>query len=69
MKKMTYEQALDKLKETVSKLESGNISLTESVKLYEEGMRLSVFCTKCLDDAKQKITDISEYSGDDNDEI
>ncbi len=68
MKKMTFEQALDKLKQTVAKMESGGATLEESVKLYEEGMKLSVYCNKCLEEAKQKITDISDLAGDEKDD-
>ena len=59
MKKMSYEEALSQLKAIVEKLESGGVSLEESIKLYEEGAQLAVFCRKRLDEAKQKITDIS----------
>lgn len=69
MKKMTYEQALEQLKDTVDMLENGNATLDESVKLYEKGMKLSVYCAKCLETANQKITDISDVNGDDKDEI
>lgn len=60
MKDMTFEQALKKLEETVEKLESKDLSLDESMKLYSQGNELSAFCLKCLDIAQIKITDISE---------
>ncbi|MBR1811877.1 MAG: exodeoxyribonuclease VII small subunit [Clostridia bacterium] len=68
MKKMTYEQALEKLQQTVNAMESGTVSLDESVKLYEEGTKLAVYCMKCLETAKQKITDISNYTGEEDDD-
>ncbi len=55
---MTYEQALEKLKSTVEKLEDGSLPLDESMKLFEEGTRLVAFCEKCLNEAEQKITDL-----------
>ena len=67
IEELTYEQALDRLKKTVEKLENGAVSLDESVKLYEEGTRLAVYCQKKLENAKQKIAGIAAYTGDEND--
>ena len=58
--KMTYEQAEKRLEEIVSILEEGSIPLEESMKLYEEGIKLSEFCMQQLKNAKQKIVDINE---------
>ncbi|MDO4459626.1 MAG: exodeoxyribonuclease VII small subunit [Clostridia bacterium] len=58
-KKQTFEEALIKLKEIVAKLEQGDISLEESIKLYEEGAKLSAFCYTTLEKAEQKITVLS----------
>ncbi len=60
--KMTYEQATKRLEEIVEKLESGEMPLEESLKLYEEGVKLADFCTKKLNEAKQKILDLNEVS-------
>ena len=49
MKDMTYEQALKQLEETVEKMENGDLSLEESLKLYEKGNQLSAFCIKEID--------------------
>ena len=59
MAEMTYEKAMNKLQTIVKKLEQGSLSLDETIKLYTEGIELSGFCTKCLEEAKQKITKIS----------
>lgn len=59
MAELTYEQAMAKLSAVVAKIEQGDASLDETIKLYAEGVELSGFCTKCLEDAKQKITKIS----------
>lgn len=56
MKKMTYEQAVAQLEEIVKQMESGALPLDESIKLFEEGTKLSAYCAKCLDEAEQKIT-------------
>ena len=62
--KMTYEQAEKRLEEIVSRLEEGTIPLEVSMKLYEEGIKLSEFCMNKLNDAKQKIIDINEVKND-----
>lgn len=54
-KKEKFEDALDKLEKIVSQLEEGNISLEESLKLFEEGIRLSRFCNQKLDEAEKKV--------------
>lgn len=50
-----FEDTLDKLEKIVSKLEEGDISLEESLKLFEEGIRLSRFCNQKLDEAEKKV--------------
>ena len=55
---MTYEQAMKRLEAIVTKLESGKVKLDDAVTLYSEGAELSAFCTKYLDEIKQKITKI-----------
>lgn len=66
-KELTYEQALDRLSEIVALLEKGDISLDESLTLYEEGTALSSLCYKKLNTAQQKITLLSAQ-GDGNNE-
>lgn len=65
MKNMTYEQALEKLKNTVEKLEEGSLPLDKSMEFFEEGTRLASFCEKCLNEAEQKITDLKVDKKDD----
>lgn len=52
---MNFEQLLAELKVVVEKLESGNLSLEESVNVYQYGMSLSVECKKRLDAAKEVV--------------
>ncbi|MCQ2472267.1 MAG: exodeoxyribonuclease VII small subunit [Clostridia bacterium] len=59
MKNMTYEQAIKRLEEIADKLDSGSLSLEESLKLFEEGTKLTTFCNSCLEKAKLKITKLS----------
>ncbi len=43
-KKMSYEQAFAELEQLVSKMESGKLTLDESIKAYEEGTKLVKYC-------------------------
>lgn len=54
-KETSFEEALRTLERVVAKLESGETDLEESIRLFEEGMRLSTLCQKRLDDADRKI--------------
>jgi exodeoxyribonuclease VII small subunit len=50
-----FEHDLKKLEEVVDKLERGDLTLDESVKLFEEGMKLSNACKSELDKAEGRI--------------
>ncbi len=54
-KEPSFEEAFALLEGIVSWLESGDTKLEETVKLFEEGMRLSAVCQKRLDEADRKI--------------
>ncbi len=54
-----FETALSQLNEIVDKIESGECSLEESIKLFEQGIELSDTCTKKLDEAKKKILQLT----------
>ncbi|MCI5739640.1 MAG: exodeoxyribonuclease VII small subunit [Ruminococcus sp.] len=60
MKTHTYEESMQKLEQIVSRLESGEATLDESLKLFEEGAKLAAFCSKALDTAEQKITTLAQ---------
>ena len=60
MKSHTYEESMQKLEQIVSRLESGEATLDESLKLFEEGAKLAAFCSKALDTAEQKITTLAQ---------
>ena len=55
MAKEKFEEAFNKLEKVVSKLEKGDIPLEESLKLFEEGVRLSRFCNQKLDEAEKRV--------------
>ncbi|MBQ6118664.1 MAG: exodeoxyribonuclease VII small subunit [Clostridia bacterium] len=59
-KKLTYEDGIRRLQEIVKALESGGLTLDESVKLFEAGAALSRFCTEELEKAERKITLLEE---------
>lgn len=58
-KTMTYEAAMQRLEEIAEILERNEISLEESMKLFEEGTKLTAFCKEQLDKAEQKITELA----------
>ncbi len=68
--RLKFEEAMDRLQEIVSKLESGEESLESSMKLFEEGAKLSAFCYETLDKAEQKITELAKIqeNGEDDDD-
>ena len=53
-----FEANLKKLEVIVDKLESGDVGLEESVKLYEEGMKIKKICDKKLKDIEMQIKKI-----------
>ncbi|MFI3206195.1 MAG: exodeoxyribonuclease VII small subunit [Clostridia bacterium] len=58
--KITFEKALSRLEEINFLLEKGDLSLDESIKLFEEGSKLSLFCYEKLETAKKKVSEISD---------
>lgn len=54
-KEMQFEEAFKRLEAIVGNLESGDLSLEESMKLFEEGIGLTEACKSRLEDAEQKI--------------
>ena len=57
-KNNNFEVNLKKLEDIVDKLESGSIGLEESVKLYEEGMKIKKICDNKLKDIEMQIKKI-----------
>ena len=55
MAKERFEDALKKLEKIVSRLEEGDIPLEESLKLFEEGIRLSRICGQKLDEIEKRV--------------
>ena len=57
---MKFEESLKELDVIVDKLESGKLSLDESVELYSKGMKLCVDCAEKLNEVKGKIALLEE---------
>ncbi|MBI3944105.1 MAG: exodeoxyribonuclease VII small subunit [Chloroflexi bacterium] len=55
---LTFEQAFARLQELVAELEAEQISLEESLALYEQGMRLLQHCSTLLDGAELRVRQI-----------
>ena len=55
MAALKFEEALARLETIVSELEKGDLPLDDSLKIFEEGIKLSKNCLKMLDDAEKKI--------------
>jgi len=50
-----FETALSRLETLVNHLEKGDLPLEQSLKLFEEGVRLSQSCTRLLNEAEKKV--------------
>lgn len=55
-KAFSFEQAIEELQTIVTAMEAGNVSLDESLGLYERGVELVRLCNQRLDEAQQRIS-------------
>ncbi|MDB2671207.1 exodeoxyribonuclease VII small subunit [Candidatus Pseudothioglobus singularis] len=58
--KFNFNKGLVKLEEIISKMESGDLSLEESLKYFEEGVKIHRQCHTALTDAEHRISVLSE---------
>mgnify|MGYP001350235847 CR=1 FL=1 len=58
----SYEDAFKSLQEIISRLEDGELSLEGSLRLYEEGKKLSDQCAKLLEQAQLRVSTLGEGS-------
>lgn len=58
-----FEEALDRLEELTRRLESGDLSLDESLAAYEEGIRLRTLCTEFLGNAEKRLQTLQNSAG------
>jgi exodeoxyribonuclease VII small subunit len=52
---MSFEDGYDRLEELIEQLETGKLTLEESVAIYEEGVELARHCGHKLDDAELRV--------------
>lgn len=60
MDELTFEQAYARLTEIVGQLESGELTLEESVTLFEQGQQIARMCIEMLDGAELRIQQLGE---------
>lgn len=60
---ISFEAALKRLEEVVGELESGRLSLEDSLQRFEEGMRLSKLCQQKLKGVEMKIEKLVQDNG------
>jgi exodeoxyribonuclease VII small subunit len=58
-----FESALKRLEEITEFMESGDVSLEQSIDLYTEGLEIAKYCNKKLSEAEKKIKIIKEKGG------
>lgn len=66
-KKPDFETALDELEKLVETMEQGDVSLDESLKLFERGITLTRTCQESLKEAEQKVKILLDKSGEPED--
>ncbi len=62
-KEMPLEEALEKLEEAVSRLQSEDISLEESFQVYQQGMEYVKFCSQTIDQVEKKVLMLNQEGG------
>jgi len=60
MDEIKFEDAMKRLEEIVDKLEGGELTLDDTLNLYEEGVKLSKFCMQKLQAAEKRIEILSK---------
>ena len=61
-KAISFEQAIEELQAIVTAMEAGNVSLDDSLGLYERGVELVRFCNQRLEEAQQRISIVQTAS-------
>jgi len=64
MAKDKFEDNLNRLEEIVKKMENGDLSLEDSLKAFEEGIKLSRLCAKKLDEAERRVEVLLKHEGE-----
>ena len=63
MKELNFEEKMENLEKIVQELEKGDLNLDDSIKKFEEGMKISKECNDFLEDAQKKITVLINENG------
>ena len=63
-KELSFEESMERLEEIVSSLESGEFPLDESLKLFEEGVKLVKFCNKKLESVEKSVKKLVNIDGE-----
>lgn len=63
MKEKQFEDAMKELEDIVKRLESGDLSLEESLKIFEEGIALSRYCFRKLEEAEKRVSILIKDEG------
>lgn len=63
-KEINFEQAIEELEVIAQELESGKLNLDDSIKKFEDGMKLSKKCSEYLENAEKRITVLIEKNGE-----
>jgi len=61
--KQSFEEDLKRLQKIVDELSSGKLTLGESLKKYEEGIKLSQGCSSLLEEAQRKVESLMKKEG------
>ena len=64
MEDMNFEEAMKKLEEIANELENGELNLEDSIKKFEDGMKLSKKCNEIIENAEKKITILLDKNGE-----
>lgn len=65
----TFEKAMTRLEQIVAALEGGRCTLDDSLKLFEEGTKLTAYCSKMLKEAEQKIIKLTAAEAGETGEV
>ena len=63
-KKIDFEASLDQLEKLVDQMEDGELTLEESLKAFEQGVKLTRECQQALKAAEQKVQLLMEQNGE-----
>ncbi len=63
MAKQTFEKAMKQLEQIVQELESGDLDLEKAIQKFEEGVLISRFCSKKLEETEKRITILQNQKG------